>query len=576
VVTGTEDPDGCPRFLGAVIRGVKVAPSPRWLADRLSAVGVRPINNVVDATNYVMLELNQPMHAYDLASLKGGEVVARRAWSGEKLVTLDHVERTLAPDMTVIADAAGAVGVAGVMGATHVEVRDSTTDIFLECACFDPRRIRRTRRALGLSTEASQRFERGVDRWGGPDALRRAIEIIQATAGGAVAGDAVDVWPEPGNPPRIFLRTTRVAQVLGVELERSAIEKYLVAIGCTVLYKPEDHRFAVDVPGWRPDLVSEIDLIEEVARLHGYDSFPTELRPFRTGSLAEEPLEAALARLRRGMAGWGLHEAQSLSFGSREAEDSVPLLNPMSAEEGFLRRSLTPGLRRALEANWSHHVRDVRLFELGTAFRLAGAGHRPEEEYRLAGIVSGARRPAHWTDAGGAPDYDTWDLKALFEAAVALAVPGARVQVDTDGWVAVNPEGRWVGQARSLDMEGPPWAAPGFGFEVAVDSGPRQTRQFVPIPTTQSAERDVALMLPPGVAAAQVVEVMYRSAGPLLERAQVFDEYKAPGAGAARSVAFHLVFRAPDRTLRDSEVDASLSRAVAALESELGAKLRTT
>ncbi|HEY7029156.1 MAG TPA: phenylalanine--tRNA ligase subunit beta [Gemmatimonadales bacterium] len=576
VATGTEDPAGCPRFLGAVLRGVKVAPSPRWLADRLTAVGVRPINNVVDATNYVMFELNQPMHAYDLADLKGPEVVARRAWSGEKLVTLDGVERSLTTDMTVIADATGAIGVAGVMGAAHVEVKDSTTDVFLECAYFDPRRVRRTRRTLNLSTEASQRFERGIDRWGGADALRRCIEIIQATAGGTVSGEPVDVWPEATNPPRLFLRTERVKQVLGVALSVADIEKYLVAIGCTVLNKPQDHRLAVDVPGWRPDLATEIDLVEEVARIHGYDNFPTELRPFRVGLFEEDPVEVAAARVRRGLVGWGLFEAQSLSFGTKEDEFSVPLMNPLSAEDAFLRRSLAPGLNRSLQANWSRHVRDVRLFEIGTVFRLGGPGERPHEERRVAGVVSGARSPAHWTAGGTAPDYDQWDLKSLFEAAVALAVPGGRVQVDTDGWVAVAPEGGRVGRAGPLGIEVPPWAAPPFGFEVTIDPSIRPTGKFEPLPVVQSAERDVALVLPPGISSAQVIEVLRNSVGTLLESAAVFDEYKNPAAGHGRSVAFHLVFRAADRTLRDAEVDAAVSRAVTALEGELGAKLRTS
>ena len=245
VTVGIEDDDGCPRFSGAVISGVRVTGSPAWLRRRLEAVGMRSINNVVDAANYVMFELNQPMHAYDIATLKGPSLIARRARLGEALVTLDQTQRFLTDEMTVIADAAGAIGIAGVMGAAHVEVTEHTTEVFLECAYFEPKRIRRTRKALGISSEASYRFERGVDRWGVPEALRRCIEIILAAGGGALADQPVDLWPEPTQPPRIFLRPSRVARVLGLDLPSHQLEQHLIAVGCTVLPKPDDGRLGV-------------------------------------------------------------------------------------------------------------------------------------------------------------------------------------------------------------------------------------------------------------------------------------------------------------------------------------------
>ncbi|MGH7528272.1 MAG: phenylalanine--tRNA ligase subunit beta, partial [Gemmatimonadales bacterium] len=266
-----EDPESCPRFHAAVVRGATVGPSPAWLRRRLEAVGVRSINNVVDATNYVMLELNQPMHAYDVATLRGPAIVVRRGREGERLVTLDGGERALDPEMIAIGDAGGVIGLAGVMGGASTEVSLETRDVLLEGAYWNPGRTRRTRRTLGLSTEASYRFERGIDRWGGAEAMRRCLEIVLATAGGELAEPPLDLWPVPSNPPRIFLRPARVAQVLGVELPWRAIEQHLVDIGATVVSKPDDGRIAVDAPGWRPDLVREIDLIEEIARLHGYD-----------------------------------------------------------------------------------------------------------------------------------------------------------------------------------------------------------------------------------------------------------------------------------------------------------------
>ena len=577
VTIAVEDPEGCPRFMAAVLRGVKVGPSPRWLQERLASVGMRSINNVVDATNSVMFELNQPMHAYDIARLRGPALIARRATPGEKLVTLDDVERTLDPDMVVIADRGGAVGIAGVMGAAHVEVSADTTEVVLECAYFEPRRIRRARRAVGLTSEASHRFERGVDLWGGAEPLRRCIEIIQATGGGRLDGEPVDVWPQPSNPPRIFLRPARVGAVLGVELPVRTIESCLAAIGATVLAKPDDGRIAVDVPGWRPDLVGEIDLIEEVARVHGYDAFPDELRPYRVPVRADAPAELAARRVRRGLVALGLLESQSLAFGPAEVPRSVPILNPMAAPEGWLRASLLPGLVRQVEHNWSAHTRDIRLFEIGTTFLAAPDGGRPAESLRVAGVLSGAREPGHWTAGGKGGDYDLWDLKGLFQQALALAVPGVSCQVEGSTLVARSDLRQVVGSARRLEATVPPWAAPVFGFELEIDLSPEPRRRFRSLPATPAIERDLALVLPAGVTAVAVESLLARGGGRLLESVQAFDEYRGKGLSeGARSVAFHLTFRDPERTLREEEVEAPLKKALALLEKELGVQLRTS
>lgn len=575
VTVGTDDAEGCPRFTAVVIRGVKVAPSPAWLKARLEAVGARSINNVVDATNYVMLELNHPMHAYDLAALAGSEVVARPARASERVVTLDGVARDLTTGMTVIADRERVIGVGGVMGAENTEVRDTTTDLVVECAFFDPPRVRRTRKALGLSTDASYRFERGVDRWGLPEAQRRAAELILATAGGRVE-DAVDVWRGPGNPPRIFLRPGRVAQVLGAELPVTSVEQHLVAVGCTVLNKPDDGRLAVDLPGWRPDLTGEIDLIEEIARLHGYDSFPTDLRPYRVGRLGDEPMELAIRGVREGLAGMGLYEAQTLPLVPEHGDGAVRLRNPLSAEEAWLRQSLLAGLGRAVSTNWSRQSRDVRLFEIGTVFRQGTASARPIEIIRVAAVLTGARAPIHWTDGGKSADLDLWDLKALFQSAVALAYPGASLQVDANAWIAAAPDGRPVGRAERLTLDTPVWAGAVYGFELDVSPERRAPPRYSPLPATPASWRDVNLVLPPGTTAGDVVRLMRRSGGPLLEAVDVMSEFRAERLGEGRrAVQFRLVFRAPDRTIRDEEVDAAVTRLIKTLETELDAKLRT-
>jgi len=577
VRVGIEDAEGCPRFLAAVVRGVRVGASPAWLRARVEAIGMRSINNVVDATNCVMFELNQPMHAYDVSRLKGPAVIARRARAGERLTTLDGAERTLTETMTVIADADGAIGVAGVMGGAHSEVSPDTTDLFLECAYFEPRGVRATRRQLGLSSEASYRFERGVDLWNGPEVLRRAVEMIQATAGGTLDGDPVDLFPQVTHPPRIFLRPARVMQVLGVDVPWDAIERYLVAIGATVVSKPEDGRIAVDVPGWRPDLVAEIDLIEEIARLHGYDTFPTELRPFRVGELPNAASEGVEAAVRRGLVAEGLFEVQTLPLGPQDGPESVRLLNPLSAEEGYLRTRLLPGLVRRVEGNWAAHTRDVRLFELGTVFLLGEAGLPPREQRRVAGVVTGAREPAHWSSAGKSADADTWDLRALFEAAVALAHPGATVQVEGAEWVAHTKAGVEVGRAGSMAADAPPWAAAVLGFEVLVDSSPRAVAPFRALPANPAVTRDLSLLVPVGVSATTLGDAIRKAAGRLLELVEVLDEYRGTGLPAGhRGLAFRLRYRAPDRTLRDEEVDTSVAKVLNALREQHGIELRAS
>src|SRR5256885_15039280 len=294
-------------------------------------------------------------------------------------------------------------------------------------------RIRRTRRALELSSESSYRFERGIDMLGMPDALRRAIELITAVAGGAVRAPALDLWPEPQPERTIFLRPERVSHLLGVAIERPEVERLLTAVGFFVA--PKDGRLAVQVPGWRPDVTREVDLIEEVARLKGYDAFPDELRAYRPGTVPDAPDERARAHVREQLMRAGLLEARTLPLGPPDGPDAVPILNPMSAEEAYLRRRLLPGLVRRIEYNWANRNRDIRLFEVGTVFRKgAGAGRgAPEEWTSVAGVLTGARRPPHWSEGAKLPDMDIWDLKYPLELAVAAAGPRWNVGPATGG-----------------------------------------------------------------------------------------------------------------------------------------------
>ena len=571
-----DDRDGCGRFLAVVIRGVRVGPSPEWLRRRLMSVGVRSINNVVDATNYVMLELNQPMHAYDAATLRGPAIVARASGGGERLVTLDGVDRTVPTSAMVIADAERVIGIAGVMGGRDTEVTDRTTDILLECAWFNPARVRRARRTLDLATEASLRFERGTDRWGAVDAFRRCIRLLVTVAGGELDGPAVDCFPSPTYPPRVFLRPARVAQVLGIELSWQEIERSLVATGATVVSKPVDGRIAVDVPGWRPDIVGEIDLVEEVARIHGYERFPTELRAARPGLRTDDPGWGAAARLRSALAAHGLSEVSTLPMVATAGPGAPRVLNPLSADHGWLRDALLPSLVHEVEANWTRQTADVRLFELGTGFNI-GTDGVSVERLRAAFVITGARTPAHWTDHGKTPRWDRWDALGLFERLVDLAYPSAKVQVEGSRWIAAAEDGTVVGNCGLCPADAPPWAAPLFGGEIEVGLQAAPGPGFTPMPTYPAVTRDLALLLESSQPAAEVIRLLGdRGRRHGLESVMVIDEYRGKGLpDGKRSITVRLVFRSTDRTLTDSEVEQALGRLRNSLERELDVTIRT-
>lgn len=586
-----EDPRGCPRYLGVVIRGVRVGPSPDWLATRLRAVGLRPINNVVDATNYVLYELGQPLHAFDLDRLGGGEVRIRRARAGEEIVTLDGERRTLTEDMVVIADAERPVAVAGVMGGQDSEVGEDTTNIFLECALFDPKTTRRTRRALGMSTDASYRFERGVDPEGMERAALRAVDLILTVAGGEVDPVAVDLEPEPAEAPVVKIRPSRTSAVLGVEIGADEIVDYLEPLGFRIVERSADE-LRVRVPGARwYDVSREADLIEEVARRRGYDRFPEELRPFRSSAVPDDALTGLEQRIREFLVGRGLLEARLAAFASAAAGDVV-LLNPLSAEEDRLRRALLPGLLRQVELNFSHSTRDVRLFEIGTVFAPAERpGEPPREATHVAVVLTGARAPRHWS--GEAPIFDVWDLKALLvdlaglvggesyvvepaadDSGAALYAPGMMFRVLDGAGAQVGAAGKVADEA----IDAPAWAEAVWALELTLPGTPAPPERPVyrPAPAFPAVERDAALLVPDSLPAARVEALIRETGGALLETVFPFDLYRGKGvAEGTRSIAYRMRFRAPDRTLTDREVDAAFDRILRRLEEELGVQRRS-
>jgi phenylalanyl-tRNA synthetase beta chain len=582
VTVRIEDAEGCPRYMGAVIRGVSVGPSPEWLASRLRAIGQQPINNVVDATNFVLHELNQPLHAFDLATLRGPAVVIRRAKKREKVRTLDGKDRALDPEMLVIADAEVPTAMAGLMGGEATEVTENTRDLFLECAYFDPKRVRCAAKRLGLDTDASYRFQRGIDPEGLPRALQRVVELILTVAGGTVDGESIDVNPTPSVRSRVTLRPARVSHLLGLELSQEMIKGSLEPIGFDVRVG-DDGALAVEVPGWRPDVLREVDLIEEVARRHGYDKFPDDMRNFRPTTLREDRYTETFRRVSELMVGLGFLESKTTPF-APEGEGEVQLLNPLSEREDRLRRDLLTGLVHRLEHNFARGQRDIRLFELGTAFG-ASSGAVPDETTRVAAAWTGQRTPAHWSSQTG--EWDVWDLKWMVDAVTALAAPSAEVRpVDPEAAPAsleqplavVSQDGQmlgWAGRVPSGSIEAPRWAGPVWGFEMMVIPSQAEPVAYQPLPVYPEVERDVSLIVNKRIRAAEVGAVIREAAPEHLESLTVFDVYEGENIPEdTRSIAWRLRFRSPDRTLTDEEVDAAMNKITSALQEKLNVGIR--
>ena len=612
-----DEPKQCYRFLGVIIRGVKVEPSPQWMAARLRAVGQQAINNVVDATNYVMLEMGNPMHAYDLGKLEGSSLIVRNATKGETMETLDGLEHTFDAEMLLIGDTAVPHDIAGIMGGIHSSVTADTTDILIECALFEPKSIRRTCRALGISTDASFRFERGVDPEGHLPAVKRVLEVILATAGGDLDGPILEVLPRPWEPSVLALRPARVEQVLGVRFEDAELEALLTPLGFTVQNGSGEGdggggaELSVIVPGYRSyDVTREIDLIEEISRAYGYDRFPDDLVPARPTTVPDHPLFQLEDGLRTVLSAEGLFEAANPAFAPVH-EGEVELNNPISLEESRLRTSLIPGLLRNVEYNFARGVRDVRLFEIGTVFHAAGAGEPPREDLHVAFVVTGRREPEHWSGTGEA--FDFWSVKGLVEtvlgesgldeaavkvpAAGTLAAPPAPGSTEdstedsvVDSVVVLfvpasvvaltagdgTPTGA-AGQVRPDRVDAPAWAGAVWAMELTLPAEPaaKTTPMYRPLSPFPGVDRDLALLVPYDVLTSAVSDEICDVGGALLERVTVFDLYRGDGvAEGHRSLAFRLRLQAWDRTLRDKEVDRVVEKIVKHLREDLGVEQR--
>jgi phenylalanyl-tRNA synthetase beta chain len=589
-----EDPVGCPRYTARAVIGVSTAPSPAWMQRRLTAAGMRPISNIVDVTNYVLLELGQPLHAFDLDLLADSTIVVRRAAPGEPITTLDGVDRQLDENSLVIADAKEAVAIAGVIGGEDSEVTDRSVNILIESAHFDPTSILLTSRRLDVRTEASTRFERGVDPGGTAFAAARAARLMNELAGGQVARGVIDAYPAEIVPPTIRLRTERANALLGTDIPKDNMARILAGLG-VIVEQGED--LSATVPTFRPDLVREIDLVEEVARIHGYDRIEGTVPRgggFDAGLTCDQSLEVAL---RKEFAAQGASQVIAYSFMKPDdlelleltADDPrrrmITLMNPIAETGEAMRTTMVPGLLRIAAGNVNRGNKDLAFFELGRNFIADGDGKLPREVEGIGLLLCGDIVPAEWSQ--GPRPADIFDLKGILEnAARGLGVEGLEFEPGTEPFLApgraarVTLNGEAVGYLGQLH----PRVAAGFGLEddvfvAEVEASPLLAdageRIFSPVGRFPNVKVDIAVVVEEAVQARSIEDIIWRSGGELLKYVRLFDLYRGPQVGdGKKSLAYALEFGSPEATLTDDEAHGEMDRIIDALVDELGASIR--
>ncbi|BAO61478.1 phenylalanine--tRNA ligase subunit beta [Pseudomonas protegens] len=583
-------PAACPRYLGRVVRNVDLSkPTPLWMVERLRRADVRSIDAAVDITNYVMLELGQPLHAFDLAEINGG-IRVRMAEEGEKLVLLDGQEVTLRSDTLVIADHTRALAIAGVMGGEHSGVTANTRDVFLESAFFDQIAVAGKARSYGLHTDASHRYERGVDWQLAREAMERATGLLLEITGGD-AGPIIETLSEQHLPSvaPVILRAERITQMLGMEIDGPEVERLLTALGLTVT-ADEAGQWRVEVPSHRFDISLEVDLIEELARLYGYNRLPVRYPQARLAPQAKAEAEGDLPALRRLLVARGYQEAITYSFIDPKlfelfnpGVEPLLLANPISADMAAMRSSLWPGLVKALQHNLNRQQDRVRMFESGLRFvgQLEGLKQQP----MLAGVVCGSRLPEGW--AQGRDGVDFFDVKADVEAVLGFAgaldaftfVPGKHPALHPGQTARIERDGREVGflgaihpeLAKNLGLDRPVYVFELVLSEVAQGRLPK----FHELSRFPEVRRDLALLADRDVAASAVLDVIRENAGEWLTDLRLFDVYQGKGIDPHRkSLAVGLTWQHPSRTLNDDEVNSTTQNILTSLEQRLNATLR--
>ncbi len=599
------DPDRCQRYTARVIEGVKVGPSPDWLAERVTAAGARSINNVVDITNYIMFLYGQPLHAFDYDTLKGDDgsvkVIVRPAEEGERFTTLDGVDRVLTSDMTVIATPKSAVALAGVMGGLHSEVEDHTTTILLETATFSRAHTSRTSRNLGLISEASMRYERGVDDVPIADISAAAAALMAEVCGGTVRPGIVDLYPIASEPIPLTFRIQRFNAMMGADIPEGFIIDILERLGCEVRHDSKDGILDVVAPTFRPDLEREIDLYEEVVRLWGMDRITPTLpsSPERVGM--REQTEVVRSIVNDTLRASGMNETMTYSFAepgdvhavrmdSLDLGLPVELLNPLNADQSVMRQTLLPGLLRSVSYNQHHGTKNIQLYEIGTVFSASEGRKKPKERTKVTGVLAGAMGNDAWNAKPTA--FDFFDGKGVVEnLARELALPKVRFkELPADEAPQLQP-GRaaqvlsagsvigWVGEVHPLVVAAFDAEAPVVAFELdlkMLEKAYRSARDYVDVPTFPAVEVDQAFVVDEAVTHEKMTQVMTSAGGKLLEDVALFDVYRDDervGAGK-KSMAYRLVYRAADRTLTSDEVDRAHEKLVKKVQGATGAEVR--
>jgi phenylalanyl-tRNA synthetase beta chain len=596
------DPALCPRYAARVIKGVRVGPSPSWLVSRLEAIGQRSVNNIADVSNYVMYEMGQPTHAFDLNQLHGRKIIVRRANPGEQITTLDGFSRELSPEMLIIADADRAVAVAGVMGGEDTEISEATTDVLIESAYFNPRSVRTTARRLGLDTEASYRFERGADFGAQARAADRVAMLIQQVAGGRVLRRVIDVYPVPITRDPVALREARIKRITGLDVEIQKAAEILRALEFEVELQPGTDQLSALAPSFRADISREIDLVEEVARHVGYDLIDQTL-PAWTGAGRYLEGEQARRAVRQTLTAIGFDEAISLSFVNKDLDrvfapagrPRMVLANPIDVNEDEMRSSLLAGLLESVQRNLNYNSRDLRLFELGRVFapsksEATGDGkteqvQRPIERESLALVMTGEAAADDWR---GHRQIDFYDLKGVVESllgtfgvsgftiersGVEYLHPGQSCCVVLDGMMVVRL-GRLHPRVSSQFKFRQPVYVAEIDFE-RLRELEVQHPAYSSLPRLPSTSRDVSALVAGHVLWADIESAIRGLGIKEIASIKLFDVYKGQGVPEAmRSLAFRVVYRGDNRTLTDDEVSAMHEKVRRLLQEQFGAQLR--
>ncbi len=591
------DPELCPRYVGRVVEDIVLEESPLWLKTRLRAAGVRSISNVVDVTNYIMLETGQPLHAFDLDLLGERRIDVRRAGARKDFVTLDESERQLDPDTLMICDGQGPVAIAGIMGGLNSEINPQTKNVLIESAFFQPASIRRSARILNLGTEASYRFERGVDSQATGRAADRAAELLQNLAHGRVAHGVLDIHPEPRVMPEVFIRPSQANKLLGLELDFAAVKDILERLQIKIV-KEQSDGFMVTPPAYRFDIEREVDLIEEIVRIYGYDQVPVTAAKLCDPEVIDRPEVASLRRLREIVRAYGYQEAVNYSFIDPDAVttlqlaresrfyDFVHLRNPISSEMAVMRTSLLPGLLTNLKDNLRVNVKDVRLFEVGRNFYGLAGEKLPSEELFLAGVASGKRYRDHFSAPDG--NLDFFDLKGLIEAlATDLRIdlsfhsenyykcltPGRAAAIKLDNQVVGS-----VGQLHHEVAGNYEIDSDTLLFEIALkpllEASAAKTIAYQGLARYPAVYRDLAFLLADSILAADILDY-FRKQHKLLIAAEVFDVFQSETLPAGKvSLAFRLTFQDMNKTLTDKKVNAIIAKITKGIENTFAGEVR--